>query len=172
VSVGTGISYALVLNGVVYRGARGAAIQLGNSVAAEWETDGVRHTWVLEEIASGPAMLTRYLKLGGIGATTEAVLAAYGEEEAATRAVRETARAFGIGLGLLVNLLDPDVVVVGGGLGSAPGPFWDLGVAAARDHVWCDAARSLPILQAELGPRSAAVGAAIVGFEASRPVLT
>lgn len=172
VSVGTGISYALVLNGVIYRGARGAAIQLGNSVAAEWETDGVRHKWVLEEIASGPAMLTRYLKLGGIGATTEAVLAAYGEQEAATRAVRETARAFGIGLGLLVNLLDPDVVVVGGGLGSAPGPFWDLGVAAARDHVWCDAARSLPILQAELGPRSAAVGAAIVGFEASRPVLT
>jgi glucokinase len=71
-----------------------------------------------------------------------------------------------------VNLLDPDVVVVGGGLGSAPGPFWRLGVAAARDHVWCDAARGLPILQAELGPRSGAVGAAIVGFEASRPLGT
>jgi predicted NBD/HSP70 family sugar kinase len=111
-------------------------------------------------------MLTRYRELGGVGATTEAVLAAYGKEEAATRAVGEAARAFGIGLGLLVNLLDPDVVVVGGGLGSAPGPYWDIGVAAARDHVWCEAARDVPILQAELGPRSAAIGAAIVGFEA------
>lgn len=169
-TVGTGISYALVLNGVVQTGARGAAIQLGNSVAAEWYVDGSRREWILEEIASGPAMLARYLELGGgLAASPEEILRAFGREQSATRAVEEAARSFGIGVALLVNLLDPELVVVGGGLGSAPGPFWEGSVASARDHIWCDAARGLPILQAELGPRSQAVGAAIVAFGGGDP---
>jgi glucokinase len=167
VTVGTGISYALVLNGVVHTGARGAAIQLGNLAAAEWEVDGATRQWILEEIASGPAMLARYLELGGAGRSPEEILRAFGREQSATRAVEEAARAFGIGVALLVNLLDPELVVVGGGLGSAPGPFWELSVASARAHIACDVARGLPILQAHLGPRSSAVGAAIIGFGAA-----
>jgi glucokinase len=139
-------------------------------VAAEWYVDGSRREWILEEIASGPAMLARYLELGGgLAASPEEILRAFGREQSATRAVEEAARSFGIGVALLVNLLDPELVVVGGGLGSAPGPFWEGSVASARDHIWCDAARGLPILQAELGPRSQAVGAAIVAFGGGDP---
>ena len=165
VSVGTGISYCHVEQGVAHRGAHGAAILLGSSVTAEWVADGARHQWVLEELASGPALLARYRDLGGTGATPAEILHAYGEEEAATQAVAEAARALGIGIAMLVNLIDPEAVVVGGGLGSAAGPFWELTVESAREHIWADVARDVAVVQAELGARSAAIGAALIGWE-------
>jgi glucosamine--fructose-6-phosphate aminotransferase (isomerizing) len=163
VTVGTGISYCLVDNGVVRTGARGGAILLGSSVLAEWENESQVHQWVLEQLASGPALLGRYVELGGSRATSAEVIAAYGEEPAATRAVKDAAGALGIGLALLVNLLDPEALVVGGGLGGAEGAFWRLAVESAREHIWSDGARELPLVQAALGSRSAAVGAAILG---------
>lgn len=168
VTVGTGVSYCLVLGGIVHRGARGAAILLGNTVAAEWQSGDGREEWVLEEIASGPALLERSRRLGGSFPGAEAVVSAYGDDPVATRAVEETARALGVGLGLVVNLLDPERLVLGGGLGSAEGPFFDLAERSAREHIWCAPVRSLPIVRAELGPRSAAVGAAMVGMTAAR----
>lgn len=168
VSVGSGVSYCLVLNGRVHTGARGTAILLGSSVAAEWEADGQQFHWILEELASGPAMLARYVELGGDRTSPKEILKAYGQEPTATRAVKEAARSLGIGVALLVNLLDPELVVVGGGLGSAEGPFWELSVESARDHIWSDVARGMPIRQAELGARSAAVGAALIGTDSVR----
>ncbi len=167
ISVGTGISYSYVENGLVLAGARGVAISLGSAVTAEWEVAGERRCWVLEEIASGPGVLARYLGLGGTRHTPAEVLASYGDEEAATQAVDETSRALGIGVSLSVDLLDPEAVVVGGGLGTAGGAFWDRMIESAREHIYADVARDVPIVQAELGPRSAAVGAALVGWGGS-----
>ncbi len=167
ITVGTGVSYCLVLDGVLHRGARGAAILLGNSVAAEWESEGGRREWVLEDIASGPALLGGYRRRGGTLGGVEEIVAAYGLEAAATDAVEEAARAMGVGIGLVVNLLDPALVVLGGGLGSAEGPFFDLAVRSAREHIWCGPVRDLPIVRAELGARSAVVGAVMVGRTAA-----
>jgi glucokinase len=164
VSVGTGISYCLVCEGVAYVGSRGAAIQLGSAVTAEWQADGELHEWMLERLASGPALLARYKALGGTCSTTRAVIAAHGPEAAATQAVDEAARALGIGIALLVNLLDPDAIVVGGGLGSAAGPYWEGMVASAREHIRSEGAKGLPLVQAQLGPQSAVIGAALAGY--------
>ena len=167
VSVGTGISHCFVQEGRPWPGSRGGAILLGSSVMAEFDDGGQRRQWVLEEIASGPAMLRRYQRLGGSRATVEEALAASPQEPAAATAIAVAAVALGIGISTLVNLLDPEAIVVGGGLGSAPGAYWRGAVDSARAHIYWERARETPIVQAQLGGRSAAVGAALIALRTS-----
>lgn len=160
VSVGTGISYCLVQAGAPWTGAHGGAILLGSGPMAE--LDGV--PWILEQIASGPALLAHHRQLGGREVSVAELLAAYGDDETARKAVDRGAHALGIGIASLLNLLDPAMVVVGGGLGSAPGPFWEQSLKSAREHICWKGARETPIVQAKLGSRSGAIGAALISF--------
>jgi glucokinase len=137
VTVGTGISHCLVLDGEPYRGAHGFA-QLSGSAALSFRCPhcGERVRLSVEEVASGAAPARDETALGSLVA-------------------------------LLVNVLDPEAVVVGGGLGSAPGAYWEGLVRAAREHVWADRVRDLPIVQAALGADSGVVGAGWIGLRAS-----
>jgi glucokinase len=137
VTVGTGISHCLVVDGEPYRGAHGYA-QLSGSAALSFTCPHCGETVRLsvEEVASG-----------------------------ASRA--RDATALGSLVALLVNVLDPEAVVVGGGLGSAPGEYWNALVRAAREHVWADEARELPIVQAGLGADAGVIGAGWIGLRAA-----
>jgi glucokinase len=158
VTVGTGISHCLVLDGEPYEGARGFAQLVGSTRLL---SEGP-----LEQIAAGPALAARYDRAAGAGLTRgEDVLArAVAGDEAAARAVSETGSVLGAFVALLVDLLDPDAVVIGGGLGSAPGPYWGAMVASARERAWSPAAPSVPILPAALGPDSGVVGAGLIAL--------
>jgi glucokinase len=116
----------------------------------------------LEETASGPALIRRYNHSHPTGTSgAEDVLAAAQQGDAeAVRIVREADEALGSGVGFLVNVLDPDAVVIGGGLGLAGGLYWDVFLSSARRHIWAEAARDLPIVRAELGTDAGLVGAA------------
>jgi glucokinase len=163
VGVGTGISYSLLSGGVPYAGSRGAAILLGSgTLTVPCDACGADASLVLEDAAGGPALVRDLRRLGGEGERAQDVLtaAAAGDPRAA-EVVERAGRLVGMGVGLLVNLLDPAAVVVGGGLGCAGGAFWHALVEAAREHVWHQPARDLPILQAELGPDAGVVGAAL-----------
>ena len=61
-------------------------------------------------------------------------------------------------------------MVVGGGLGSAAGAYWDGLLRAAREHIWADGVRGLPIVQAELGANSGVIGAGWIGLHARERV--
>jgi glucokinase len=144
VTVGTGISHCLVLDGEPYRGAHGCA-QLIGSAALRFVCPhcGRRARLVLEDIASGAA-------LARTGTTAE-----------------ESAEVLGSYIALLVNVLDPEAVVVGGGLGSAGGAYWDALVRGVRGHVWAEHVRDLPLAQAGLGADSGVIGAGLVGLRAA-----
>jgi glucokinase len=163
VSIGTGISYTLVQDDRPYAGARGNALVLASSPAGvlcpgcgNW----VRT--VLEEFAGGPGLVRRY-NSGRAELVTRAedVLAAAvrGDPDAA-RVVRDSGEAVGAAVGWLANVLDPEAVVVGGGLGLAGGLYWDAFTDTVRRHVWAEATRELPILRAELGADAGPIGAA------------
>ena len=81
----------------------------------------------------------------------------------AAASVSRAARALGIGISVVINLLDPAAIVVGGGLGSATGPYWDQALHSAREHTYAAGARDTPIVQAHLGARAGAIGAALIG---------
>jgi glucokinase len=69
-----------------------------------------------------------------------------------------------VSLAFLVNITDPEAVIVGGGLGSAQGMYWDEMVESARRHIWSKVTRELPILRASLSVDAGIVGAAATVF--------
>jgi glucokinase len=163
ISVGTGISYSLVQNGKPYGGAHGNALILASSPFTTRCTHcGTLLQPVLEEFASGPALTARYNTLSGQHTTrAEEVLAAVTAGDAnATEVVRSAGDALGVSIGWLVNVLDPQAVIVGGGLGSAGGLYWKSFVESARAHIWAETSRDVPIIPAILGPNAGVIGAA------------
>lgn len=171
VTIGTGISCCLVQEGRPYAGARGGALVMASSpFSVICPTCGSLLQPVTEEIASGPALVTRYQALLGAKAgpdfsRAEAVLAAANEgDQVAVEVIRTAGLALGSSLGLVINVLDPEAVVIGGGLGSAGGFYWDSLVEATRQHIWSEMTRTLPILPAALGPEAGLIGAAATAW--------
>jgi glucokinase len=164
VTVGTGISYSLVQEGRPYTGARGNALVLASSPLTTICTEcGAVLRPVLDEIAAGPALVNYYNQRCPDEplAQGEAVLAAARAGHAIAVQVVETAgAALGVSVGFLVNVLDPEAIIVGGGLGLAGGLYWDSFVASTRSHIWSDTNQDLPILPAALGVDAGLIGAA------------
>jgi glucokinase len=164
VTVGTGISSTLVVDGRPYTGARGNALILASSpTSVVCPTCGTWARPVLEEFASGPALVRRYNQGRSEPVeNSEAVVAAAAQGELdAMQVVRDAGEALGSALGFLVNVLDPDAVVVGGGLGLAGGLYWEALVDSARRHIWAETTRELPIIPAQLGLDAGLIGAAL-----------
>ena len=137
VTVSTGISSCLVLDGVPYAGARGHAICTGAPP--------------LEDVASGKA-----LAAAGGRERAQDVLA----DPSLDAVVEHAARQLGAGLAGLVNALDPGVLVIGGGLGLAD-RYRELAVAAMRPMIFAGDTRDVPVVPAQLGADAGVVGAAL-----------
>lgn len=163
VAAGTGIGGAIVTDGAPALGAHGAAGHLGHipSPAAAGLLCSCGRLGHLEAIAAGQAMHAAYLRAGGDATTAEAraVVARVDTDQTAAATVRVAAAALGSAIGGLVNTVDPDVVVVAGGLSGAGEHWWDALLAAARADAM-PSLESVPIVPAELGPDAALVGAA------------
>jgi len=167
VTVGTGISCCLMLDGKPFTGAHGATGTMASSpLSIACDQCGHVNLHTLEEIASGPALVARYNQLRRAGAGTgQAVLAAAlaGDSEAA-HVARSGGDALGSSAGLLVNVLDPEAIIAGGGLGLSDGLFWESFVASTRRHIWSDVHRDLPIVRAATGADAGLIGAAALAW--------
>jgi predicted NBD/HSP70 family sugar kinase len=163
ITVGTGISSCLVQDGRPYAGARGGALVLASgALSVPCDGCGAETRFILEEFAAGPALVSRYNARSSYDVTrAEEVLAKATEgDTVAAEIAGSAADALGSSTGFLVNLLDPEAIIVGGGLGLAMGLYRERFVTATRRHVWNAAARDLPILSAGLGVDAALIGAA------------
>lgn len=89
---------------------------------------------------------------------------ARGGDATAIDAVRTAGRALGRGIGGLANAVDPEVVVVGGGLAGA-GPLWWDAVTEAVDGELIDALEGVPVVPSQLGVDAAMLGAARLAFD-------
>lgn len=167
VTVGTGISSCVVLDGKPLTGARGNAIVLASMpLTTSCTTCGATLNPVLEEFAAGPALLARYQQATGQRLQNgQALFAAVANQDmAATDIVYSAGAALGNSVAFLCNVLDPEAVIVGGGLGLAGGLYWDAFVAATRAHIYAEDTRALPILPAALGVDAGLIGAAASVF--------
>lgn len=172
VAVGTGIGGALVLNGQVRSGVRGAAGHIGHISVAE--ADGIPcpcgRIGHLEGLASGPGILARARSLGAAPAATAdgpaLASAARDGDPAALTAYREAGRATGTVIGDLINVLDVETVALAGGVVGAS-PAWEEELRAGVAATVMDAVRSTTIARAARGNDAALLGAA----EAARRML-
>ncbi len=166
---GTGVGGSFVIGGRPLLGHRYVGGHVGHfassyAVAADGSelacTCGRRGH--VEAIASGPALHALYLRSGGdpgAADTREVFARANAGEAVALGAVDTAARAAGEAVGGLANVLDPEVVVVSGGLADAGALWWDRMTRAAAQELMPPLA-GLRIERAKLGNTAAIVGAA------------
>ena len=168
VTVGTGISCALVIEGKPYAGAHGHALSFasGPTVAAVG-ADGKLKFEALEARASGAGILRRAQALGLTESDAMAVCrTALSKPGMARTLVDEAATELAIHVAILANALDPTLVVLGGGLGCAMGRYWTSFRAALPRYTWGPHMRRLRVRRAQLGTLAGTIGAALCALEA------
>jgi glucokinase len=185
VGIGTGIGGGIVSGGRLIRGAYGLAGEIGHTIVEPGGPlcgCGNRGCW--EQVASGLAIAragrravtdepgSSIARLAGGDpqrATGELVTeAAQGGDEVAVAILATVARRLGEGVASLVNILDPEIVVIGGGVGEAGdvlfGPLREAFLASVEG---ADVRPEVPIVPAQLGNEAGAIGAALLAFDAA-----
>lgn len=159
-AIGTGIGSAVMTDGRIVRGAHGGACSFGWAAADLGDAGDVRDGW-LERAAAGRA-LDRLA--GTIGLTDGAALvaAARGGERAAVDALAGPAKALGTSLAAAVALLDPEAVLLAGGVAGALDVLKEPVLAAARRHLPAHL-KAIDLRAGAFGPRAGIVGAAVAG---------
>lgn len=167
IAVGTGLGGSLVVDGTPVIGSRFVAGHLGHVPSREADGLPCRCGRIghLEAIASGPGLVDSYRRRGGEVSDARELVAFAESGDAVARACVETsARALGEAIGGWVNMLDPDIVVLSGGL-AASGPLWWSHVTNAARSQFIDAVADCSIVAAQRGSDAALAGAAAIAGE-------
>lgn len=162
-NIGTGISTCWVKDGVPHAGANGHALAIASSpMVAGCGACGAHSAYILEDVAGGAALAHLYGAATGreVESASEVLEAAADGEQRAQALLAEAAQLVGVSVGLAINILDPEALVIGGGLGARDGPYGQAIEKAIRRQVWSERVRQLPIRRAALGPDSGLIGAA------------
>ncbi len=161
VAVGTGIGGCHVVDGRPAVGSRGVAGHVGHLPVAE--AKGVPctcgRTGHLEGLASGSGVRAAFRRSTGRDLPAAEIASAAGEDADALAVLDTAGRATGRVIGGLLNVLDPEVVVVGGGMAAAGEP-WRRALAAGVALEAMDAVAGTPLRYSGAGSDAALVGAA------------
>jgi glucokinase len=163
VTISSGISSCLVIDGRPLLGRHGAAQVFASAVTPEHcPVCGADYDFCLETHASGLGLARRYAAATSkkISRAEEVFSAAAEGDHTAADIINTAARAVGKAIAFTVNLLDPEAIIIGGSLGLAAGPYRDRLVEAARREIWHQPSRNVPIVSAELGGMAGMIGAA------------
>ena len=168
----TGIGCGIVAGGAIYRGADGAAGELGHVRAPRAE--GLRctcgNTGCLEAVAGGRAIAAAIEVAGGggperVAGVRDVVARLQASDRVAGEVVRQAGRDIGDVLASVVNFLNPRVVVFGGDVADASEDL----IAGVREIVYQRAmplaTRDLTIVHGTAGARAGIVGAAVMAIE-------
>lgn len=168
ITLGTGVGGGVVIDGRVFRGATGAAPELGHVVmgadlqhGAPPADDRPPHPGTFEALASGTA-LDHLARPKGWGDGEDVVRAAGAGDERALDVLRVLGERLGVGIANCINLFDPELVVIGGGVSNAG----ELVLAPARDVAWTYVIEGVGtrtrIERARHGPQAGVRGAALL----------
>jgi glucokinase len=182
-TVGTGVGGGTVLGGRLYRGATGAAPEIGHQIIGLDLSEGAPEDpgehpqpGSLEALASGKALdrlaheaaeadpgsfLGKRLAADGEVTGHDCVDGAKAGDEASRRCLRVLGERLGIGIANAINLYDPLEVVIGGGVSSAGDLLLDPAREAAFKFVLPGVGTRTQIRLARHGPRAGVLGAAL-----------
>lgn len=168
VILGTGVGAGIVIDGRVMNGRLGIGGEWGhNSLVVRDDSEtisappkcycgryGCVETWL-----SGPALASAYVRNGGSAISAKDIATRYeADEDLAQLTMNQYMHRFGHAMAYVVNIVDPDVIVLGGGLSNIHA-ISTHGQAAIEPHVFSDYFDT-PIVQAEGGDSAGVTGAA------------
>jgi predicted NBD/HSP70 family sugar kinase len=168
--IGSGVGAAVITDGNTYRGATSSAGEWGHTtIAYGGRVCRCGSKGCLEAYVGAESILDRYRQARGGRAVTgvdeqaslDALIAAAGRSKTAARVLQETAGYLGAGIANLINLFNPERIVLGGWAGLALGAklLPDIRVAA-QEHALRHAYGQTSIELCRLGPDAVAFGAA------------
>lgn len=164
VKVGIGLGAGLITGGRIYRGAQGAAGDLGHLHRGGDEPCRCGQTGCLEATAAGWAIRRKLNEHDGYEVSTsdDIVRLARAGDHRTIRLIRQAGRTIGESLADVVGLLNPAIIVVGGNLADAREPL----LAGIREVVYRRsqllATRDLRIVPSTLGHSAGTIGAAML----------
>ena len=163
VIMGTGCGGGIVHHGEVLTGAQGIAGEWGHtSIDPQGPPCYCGQRGCVESYLSGGGLENRYAEKFGVRRPLREVTAAYlAGEPAAVEFMQEFFNRFGRALANLIDIIDPDIVVLGGGVSNFDALYTE-GVAAVRRQVFTDELQT-PIVKHQLGDSAGVFGAALVG---------
>jgi fructokinase len=159
--MGTGVGGGIVYNGKIWAGRHGIGGEWGHNFLDE--SGGACYcgkSGCVETILSGPALEKYYLGLSGNKLNLRHIVteAAGGKDEAAIKTLERLHHFFGKGVASIVNMLDPDVIVIGGGVGNIDSIYTE-GIASLRHFVFNNRL-DVPVVRPTLGDSAGVFGAA------------
>jgi len=177
-TLGTGIGGGIIIDGELYLGSNGSAGEIGHMII---DVNGPRcacgHTGCLEVFASGTAMARDAISRISHGERSSLVVAAEGKIEDITAekigvaaqdgdslaldVIHKAATYLGAGMVNLVNIFNPDMIVVGGGVSGLGDLLLEPARQVVKERAFPIAVQTARIVTAQLGEEAGVYGAAI-----------
>ncbi|MEO6327554.1 MAG: ROK family protein [Ginsengibacter sp.] len=159
--MGSGVGGGIVFNGKVWNGHHGIGGEWGHNYLDD--SGGACYcgkTGCVETIISGPALQRFYAGITGNNIKLQEIVERHLQhtDEAATLTMQRLYRFFGKAVSVVTNLLDPDVIVVGGGVGNIDSIYTE-GVKSLKEFIFNNGV-DVPIVKPSLGDSAGVFGAA------------
>ena len=167
--VGTGVGTGFVSGGLLLEGHRGMAAEGGHAI---WKAEGPEcpagHRGCYQSYLGGAALVER-ARVAGLQATTAELVELWRSgDPRATALLRDAQDALAALCKLLVTLLDPELVVIAGGVALATPELLETARRAVDPHPLAAAAGAVPVEMAQLGEDAGLIGAALLAGTALR----
>jgi fructokinase len=161
VIMGTGVGGGIVMNHKVWGGKQGIAGEWGHNMLEEGgEPCYCGKNGCVESTMSGPALEKYYTKISGQKRSMKEIAELHytGKDEYATATINRLTAMFGKAISVIVNILDPDAIVIGGGVGNIDAVYID-GLKELKKHIFNNRVETI-LLKPKLGDSAGVFGAA------------
>jgi len=181
-TVGTGIGGGIIINGKLYFGASGSAGEIGHmTIDVNGPKCNCGNTGCLETLASGTAVAKeaiRRIREGEKSSLTEIVggkvenitaekvaIAAQSGDSLASEVILKAATYLGVGMVNLVNIFNPELIIIGGGMAKMGDLLLNPARQVVRERAFQLSAQAARIVPAQLGNDAGVLGAAVFAFQ-------
>jgi predicted NBD/HSP70 family sugar kinase len=159
--MGTGVGGGLVFDGKIWSGFHGIAGEWGHNFLDK--SGGPCYcgkTGCVETVISGPALERYYAGITGTKIRLKEIVSRHLQksDDAASKTIERLCHFFGKGVAAVINLLDPDAIIIGGGVGNIDA-IYNEGVESLQSFIFNNRADT-PILKPSLGDSAGVFGAA------------
>lgn len=157
--MGTGVGGGIVMDGKIWNGHHGIAGEWGHNFLDE--SGGPCYcgkSGCVEKVLSGPSLQKYYEGLTGVKKSLKEIVALQQEDPAAQQTLSRLAHFFGKAVSVITNCLDPDIIVVGGGVGNIDA-IYTAGMASLNTFIFNNYC-SVPVIRPDLGDSAGVFGAA------------
>jgi fructokinase len=162
--LGTGVGGGVVFNGKVINGRQGIGGEWGHNFLDE---SGGRcfcgNSGCVEKIIAGPSLERYYYEQSGVNKKLPEIVSSYraGADQVATQTMERLFTYFGKAISQIINVLDPDAIVIGGGVGNID-ELYQFGPEHARKYVVNMGRLDTLFLKPKLGDSAGVFGAAML----------